>query len=455
MKKVLLAMMAFLPMCSNAQKPLDDWEYNDSTEYVYTPKMVTDTTAVEKFANECRAKWRLRIDSLSKEKDLLNTICGYSDKKLPEEYLPVCSKYLEWIKGIAVMNPSRYSNWYRVESQYVNDPKYRGLLDIEKSEKQLSKGKLYPQMGGFLGVVIAKDIDPLIKKSQDSIDMDIFYTYNRVANQRTYPQRQIQIPEKNKNYRPAIFMQYRDNSHPTDEIGRMDKKLLSRGWEWVNDGSFDNIYESYPVKYDYRKYKSHPEYKVRNERWFFQVYDKDGNLVYIPYLDQSLGYGDIRDLVDYLLLLEYRKDYEANKYNIKSEGQDVQYSLRNHLGYSNEANQKAGKAFVKSAVADYESKKGTWQKRYNARLEAEKQAENYIYESIKANHPTAVNFLNQLKKDHEQDYKYLYKIKRIGDTSFALQFVTYDMKPKCDIYISYFTAEPNNCGHQVDKIVTY
>lgn len=122
---------------------------------------------------------------------------------------------------------------------------------------------------------------------------------------------------------------------------------------------------------------------------------------------------------------------------------------------SNTGNQKAGKAFVKSAVADYESKKGTWQKRYNARLEAEKQAENYIYESIKANHPTAVNFLNQLKKDHEQDYKYLYKIKRIGDTSFALQFVTYDMKPKCDIYISYFTAEPNNCGHQVDKIVTY
>lgn len=450
-KKVILAIAVLIPMFASAQKPLEDWEYNDSTEYVYTPKMVTDTTAVEQITNECRAKWALRIDSLKKEKDLLNAICEYSDKKLPEEYLPVCRKYLEWIKGIATTNPSRYSNRY-----YVKDPKYRGLLDIEKTEKQLNKSKLYPQMSGFLGVVISRDIDPLIKETQDSISMDVFYTYIRVANHgtATYPQKQIQVPQKNQNYRPAVFMAHRDRN-PGYEIGHMDKRLLSRGWEWVNKEYGETIYESYPIKYEYKRYKSHPEYKVRNDRWFHQIYDKDGNLVYIPYLDQSLGYGDIRDLQDYLLLLEYRKDYEANKYNIKSEGQDVQYSLRNHLGYSNEANQKAEKAFVKYVAADYESKKGTWQKRYNAKLEAEKQAENYIYESIKASHPTAVNFLNQLKKDHEQDYKFLYKIKRTGDTSFVLQYVTYDMKPRCDIYISYFTAEPYNCGHQVDKIVTF
>ena len=53
MKKVILAMMAFLPMFANAQQEsVEDWEYNDSTEYVLTPKMVTDTAAVEKFGRE-------------------------------------------------------------------------------------------------------------------------------------------------------------------------------------------------------------------------------------------------------------------------------------------------------------------------------------------------------------------------------------------------------------------
>ncbi len=66
-----------------------------------------------------------------------------------------------------------------------------------------------------------------------------------------------------------------------------------------------------------------------------------------------------------------------------------------------------------------------------------------------------MRFLEQLKNDHAQDYRYLLKIERINGTFFVLHFVDYEMKPRCDVYVSYFTTEPNFYGHQVDKIVKF
>ena len=456
MKKVILAMMAFLPILANAQESVGDWEYNDSTEYVLTPKMVTDTAAVEKFVNECRTKWRLRIDSLNKEKDLLNAIREYSDKKLPEEYLPVCQKYLEWIKGIYSTNVGRYSNRYRIESQYVKDPKYRGLLDIEKAEKQLNKGKLYPQMGGLLGAVIAKDIDPLIKDTQDSINyMDMFDTYVIVANHGTvtYPQKQILAPTKNENYRPAIFMKYRDRSILYDKICEFDEKFLNRGWEWIIKGKYTDETESYPISYKYTKYAEHPEYRIRvNDRQFF-IFDNDGNLSRVAWMT----YKSIYDIVhDNLLILEYRKDYEANKYNIKSEDSDVQYALRNRLGYTDESSNKMMVALTKGIAQDLSAHDADTFKEYvTARRAAHQSTKKAANEMMRLINITASNFLNQLEKDHENDYKYLYKIERLGDNSFKLQFVTYDMKPQYDVYVTYFGVAPFVCDYAIERVKKY
>lgn len=460
MKKVILAMMAFLPMFANAQQEsVEDWEYNDSTEYVLTPKMVTDTAAVEKFVNECRAKWRLRIDSLNKDKDLLNAIREYSDKKLPEEYLPVCQKYLEWIKGIYSTNKGRYSNRYRIEIQYVKNPKYCGSLDIEKAEKQLNKGKLYPQMGGLLGAVIAKDIDPLIKKTQDSINyMDMFDTYVRVANHGTviYPQKQVLAPTKNKNYRPNLFMEYRDRSSLSDVISEFDEKFQSRGWEWIINGKYDNKSESYPISYEYRKYAEHPEYKVLWRNYQPVLFDKDGNLVRVAYMS-SRANNDIWDIIhENLLILEYRKDYEANKYNIKSEDSDVQYALRNRLGYSDEASNKMMTALAKTMAQDVASYDANTFKEYvTTRRAAYQSAKGYVNEMPRLANVTAANFWNQLEKDHENEYKYLYKIERLGDNSFKLQFVTYDMKPQYDVYVTYFGVAPFVCDYAIERVKKY
>ena len=454
MKKVMLAMMALLPMLANAQEAAGDWEYNDSTEYVLMPKMVTDTAAVENFANECRATWRLRIDSLNKEKDLLNAIREYSNKKLPEEYLPVCQKYLEWIKGIYSTNVGRFSNWYRIKIQYVKDPKYCGILDIEKAEKKLNKGKLYPQMGGLLGAVIAKDIDPLIKNTQDSINMDMFYTYVRVANHGTvkYPQKQILAPTKNENYRPNLFMEFRNSSDLFDEISRFDEKFQSRGWEWIINGEYDKKSESYPISYEYYQYAEHPEYKVLYKKEQPILFDKDGNLVRVGYMWSSA----IQDIREILLILEYRKDYEANKYNIKSEDSDVQYALRNRLGYSDEASNKMMTALAKTMAQDVSSyDANTFKKYVKTRRAAHQSAKGYVNELLRLANFTASNFWNQLEKDHENEYKYLYKIERLGDNSFKLQFVTYDMKPQYDVYVTYFGVAPFECKYAIERVKKY
>ncbi len=451
MKKILLLTFVLFPIITNAQVSSKDFENNDSTEYILTPINVTDTAKVEAIANEYRIKWQKRLDDLNKEKQVINEIRQYSDKKLPDELIPVYTKYVNNFKDLYETNRSKFVNTYT-----ISKGQYKGYLDIEKTENQLNKGKVFKEMEQVLSLVITKDIDPLISRTQDSINMNVFdtYVYKVTNGSHVFPQKEILNRTKNPNYRGALFIQIRDKNYLLQDFDELDKRLQSQGWGWLEKEYGEEVRESYPIEYKYKKYKSHPEYKVQNNRWMYQIFNKEGELIYIPWLLRA-DYGDVRDLIDYLLLLEYRKDYESNKYNIKSEDKDVQYALKNQLGYSNEANPKAKRAFIKSSVADYESKKGTWQKRTKAHLEAEKQADTYIYEVIKTYNPTAMKFLEQLKKDHAQDYRYLFKIKRINDTAFVLHFVDYEMKPRCDVYVSYFTTEPNFYGHQVDKIVNF
>lgn len=68
---------------------------------------------------------------------------------------------------------------------------------------------------------------------------------------------------------------------------------------------------------------------------------------------------------------------------------------------------------------------------------------------------TANIFLNQLKKDHEEDFKYIYKIERLSNVSFKVQFVTKELKPRCDVVISYYQVKPFLCEWQIDDIINY
>ena len=171
----------------------------------------------------------------------------------------------------------------------------------------------------------------------------------------------------------------------------------------------------------------------------------------------SRANNDIWDIIhENLLILEYRKDYEANKYNIKSEDSDVQYALRNRLGYSDEASNKMITALAKTMAQDVASYDANTFKEYvTTRRAAYQSAKGYVNEMLRLANVTAANFWNQLEKDHENEYKYLYKIERLGDNSFKLQFVTYDMKPQYDVYVTYFGVAPFVCDYAIERVKKY
>ena len=76
-------------------------------------------------------------------------------------------------------------------------------------------------------------------------------------------------------------------------------------------------------------------------------------------------------------------------------------------------------------------------------------------ELLRRSNDTARNFLKQLEKDHADDYSYIYKIERLSNVSFKVHFVTKDIKPKCDVVITYYQTKPFACDWIIDDIVQY
>ena len=62
----------------------------------------------------------------------------------------------------------------------------------------------------------------------------------------------------------------------------------------------------------------------------------------------------------------------------------------------------------------------------------------------------AEKFLEQIKKDHEDDFAYTYKIERTGDKSFSITFLDDRKSASCVAEISFHTSSP----YKVEQKVT-
>ena len=154
--------------------------------------------------------------------------------------------------------------------------------------------------------------------------------------------------------------------------------------------------------------------------------------------------------------MEYRNDYANNKYNIKSEGKDVQYAIVNKLGISDESKKHMARAIAKGTEGGLIFRYSySWNESIKGYIQRDNAARQMTGEMLRMMNDTAHNFLDQLKKDHEEDYKYIYKIERLTDVSFKVRFVTNELKPRCDVVITYYQVKPFLCDWQIDSIVKY
>lgn len=157
------------------------------------------------------------------------------------------------------------------------------------------------------------------------------------------------------------------------------------GWEWIENEKAEDVFETYPLRMDYKKYSSHPQYRVVDKYYDLKepnlinvVYNSDGKLVRVVNIFDSNQRSISSRVKDELLRLTYICDFKNNKYNFKKENQNAQNYVKQQL-----------KLITSSRF--YWSKEG-------------------------------VRYLQQLELDHTDDFNILLKIERLNDTSFKLIF---------------------------------
>ena len=146
----------------------------------------------------------------------------------------------------------------------------------------------------------------------------------------------------------------------------------TEGWEWIGKEESEDVFEAYPLRLSYNKYKSHPQYRVIGE----EVYNEKGQLVRVVDIFDYNRRPISQRVTDELLRQTYINDYKTNKYNFKKENQIAQNYVKKEL-----------KLITSSRF--YWSEEG-------------------------------VGYLQQLELDHTHDFDILLKIERLNDTSFKL-----------------------------------
>ena len=146
----------------------------------------------------------------------------------------------------------------------------------------------------------------------------------------------------------------------------------TEGWEWIDKEESEDVFEAYPLRLSYNKYKSHPLYRVIGD----EIFNGKGQLVRVVDIFDSDQRSISQRVTDELLRQTYIYDYKTNKYNFKKENQNAQNYVKKEL-----------KLITSSRF--YWSEEG-------------------------------VGYLQQLELDHTDDFDILLKIERLNDTSFKL-----------------------------------
>lgn len=169
------------------------------------------------------------------------------------------------------------------------------------------------------------------------------------------------------------------------------------GWEWIYNEEYTFHDDSYPHKISYRKYVNHPQYTVVGDH----VYNKSYAIVRV---EENI----FEDVESELLRYVYIKDYKNNKYNFNKENTKAQNYVKKQL---------------RILPQDY-----------------------YGYSE-----PGAL-FLEQLEKDHKNDFDNLLKCERLGNLSFKLTYGNKLKEPTKTYKVTYTNKGAYTYGITISEL---
>ena len=279
------------------------------------------------------------------------------------------------------------------------------------------------------------------------------------------PKRKMAIskpnPECRDNYFNGNF--YLQNRKPWSEYEshHWDESQQSYGWEWANWGNRKDLQTKkiyFPEEMSYDFHPSHPEYRIscnRGDTYCFHpnVYDEKGALVRAGNIGNPQSDGMFEKTLDAVMMAICKRDFLANKYDINSAKPETLLALRIKFDLADAVDARFKKYMKMAQDARDEIVAATTPAQYAAAKKKQNEALNVLMEYVaKEREPQAMNYIKQLKADHQTELSYLYKIERVDDVTFKLYFLNDKMECGCIALMKWSNKEPYEAQYEIELL---
>lgn len=369
---------------------------------------IIDTLKAESIFQEMKPALMEAYQKGADKKERCHELCSMVGKKVKGEYDFMLLRQASNCSFNSIGNNMRHSPLYEEFEAEV--------------KRDVLKGKITKQLQECLSFY-QKYLTDSLKKELDKIERG----WSGMPKSEL-PYKQITIPMPNSFYRGYRYLRNND-------LDSLDKYQQQKGWEFLNTKNCKFRSESYPEEVEYLVYDAAPEYRVTYSRYNKEVYDKDGKLVYVPSLTRKENEAELKDVHR----LVYFKDYINNKYDIQSQPKQTQEYLKLILcrdnGFEETASDALGSLFA-SAFASYVAKSTLSPEDAH---KVQNQAKEYaVNQTLKYSDNNGKRYIEQLEKDHAEEFGYVYMIERLSNVSFQV------------VYLNEQTLEPSYCA-----VITY
>ena len=360
---------------SSGDIPLKATANISNSPYITYNKTVIDTLEAERIFSEKKTLFLSAYQEGRAKQQRCEELIRARPKKVKDVY------NLQLLKDAFFNFPVPDSYSYRFKD-VIEDQE-----DWEDLKETIYKGKLSSEV-----LLCLINYNTFLKDSLIQEQVKIDGGWSSYLAENDIPYKTIVATKRNPFYRGY-------NYNNSDYLDSLDKRQQIKEWEFLYTDNRKPHYDSYPYRVNYYVYSNAPQYKVKfnDSEEITNVYDKNGRLVYVPMLMRN--YSDLENIKR----MVYLKDFQNNKYGIKSQSARTLEHLKQTL----------------------------------YKVDGLNLCYNYWFFDSKAK-----DYIKQLETDHSEEFGYVYMIERISNVSFRVVYIhELTLKPSLCAIISYKTGK--------------
>lgn len=395
---------------------------------------VIDTLKTKKMYEELREKVRTDLNNGNEQLSRLTKLLSSTEKKIKDEAdLSLVNDAFSWVKSSHPDLLKRKRN--NVISSLIQRSVVISSLIIGNGVNQTKD--ITPQIEKSIqNKKLTNHIKEILRVYQTYLTDSVIKLNNNLSKLSSDKWEQVVKPLPMKTINTNIFNPYyRGFNYYDSDLLDLVETEQQRTWGFIYSSNYEKKEDSYPIKLEYLSFYGYPQYKVTYDEYSYKViprsvYDTNGNLVYVASLTRKndVPFEEMRRLV-------YLRDYQNNKYGIKSKSKKTQNYLQLLLCRDNGLEKTRAEALSHVFVAAMAS---------DLPYMADKR-KKIAYETLKKvnvyNDSDGKKYMEQLEKDHDSEFGSVYMIERLSNVSFRIVYLDTQLKPSHCAIITYMTGD--------------